>query len=114
MLGQVITSMKGLTALRHFTHILLRHFVFTDVSLTVVFSYELAAAVVARVGAYTFVCVHMRYVFCVADESALAQGAFVRFGGSTHVRPPVEFQVPFRGKRLVAYDAEVRPFAAMC
>lgn len=86
---------------------------FTDVSLTVIFPNELTATVVARVGPYAFMGVHMRYVFCLADESALAQGALVWFGGATHVCPTVEFEVPFCGERLVAHNAEVRSFAAV-
>lgn len=86
---------------------------FTDVSLTVIFPNELTATVVARIGSYAFMGVHMRYVFRLADESALAQGALVGFRRATHVRPAVEFEVPFCGKRLVAHNAQVRPFAAV-
>lgn len=105
--------MERLTALRYFTYIFLRHFVLSDVSLTVIFSNKLTATIVTRVGTHALMSVHVCYVFCLADESAFAQGAFVWFGGATHMRPPVEFEVPLRGERLIAHDTEVWTFAAM-
>lgn len=110
---QIITPVKRLTTLGHFANVLLRHLVFSDVPLAVVFPYELTPAVVTSVRAYGLVCVHVRDVFRLADESAFAEGALEGFRWATHVCPPVEFEVPLRGERLVADDAEVRPLAAV-
>ena len=77
MFGQIITPMERFTAFRHFAHILLHHFVFPDVTLTVVLPYELTAAVVARVGAHRLVGIHVGYIFCVSYECTFAQGALV-------------------------------------
>lgn len=63
MLREVITPMERLTTVRYFADVLLGRFVLPYVSLTVVFPDELAAAVVAGVRAYRFVCVHVRDEF---------------------------------------------------
>lgn len=113
MLGQVITPMERLTALGDLADVLLRRFVFLDVPLAVVLAYELAAAVVAGVGAHGLVRVHVRDVLGAADEGALAQRALEGLGGARHVRPAVQLQVPLGGEGLVAHHARERPLAAV-
>lgn len=73
MLRQIVASMERLAAFWNVAYKLFSHFVLSDVSLTVVLSDELAAAVVARVWADRFVRVHVRYVLGVSDEGAFAQ-----------------------------------------
>ena len=92
-------------------HVAIVHFivfVLFDVSLTVVLSYELRAAIVARVRPHALVRVHVRRVVVFSDERALAQFALERLLGSGRMSPLVQFQVPFRGELLVAYRARVR------
>lgn len=106
--------MERLTALRYLAHVLFGHFMFSDVSLAVVFSDELAAAVVAGVRSHRLVRVHVRDVLGVPDEGALAQRAFVRLGRAAHVRPAVQLEVPLGGEGLIADDAHVGPLPAVC
>lgn len=113
MLREVITPMERLTAFGHLTNELLRHLVFADVPLTVVLPDELAAAVVAGVGADRLVRVHVRDVLGVPNERALAEGTLEGLSGPAHVGPAMQFQVPLGRERLVADDARVGPLAAV-
>lgn len=116
MFRQVVRSVERLTALLDLAHEFLSHLVFAHVSLAVVLADELAAAVVAGVGAHGLVRVHVRHELAVADEGAGARRhrAAVGLGRARHVRPAVQLQVPLGGERLVAHHAHVRPRARVC
>lgn len=114
MFGQIITPVEGFTALGHFTHILLRHFMFPYVTLAIVLSNELTSAVITCVGTNWLVSVHMWNVISMSYEGALTEVAFEGFRWPAQVRPAMKFQVPFCRKRFVAYNAVVRTFTAVC
>lgn len=106
--------MKSLTALWKLANILFGSFVFSDVTLTVVFPYELTAAVVARVRSEGLVRVHVGYVLSSTYECSFAQGTFEGFRRARYVSPAVDLEVPFCCEKFVTYDAGVGALAAVC
>lgn len=108
MLREVVTSVKGLSAIGHLARVHLLVLVLFHVPQAVVLSDELASAVVARVRSDGLVRVHVRGVIRLPDESALTELAFERLAGAVGVRPLVQLQIPLGGEVFVTDDARVR------
>lgn len=87
----------------NFAVVVLIRFMLTGMSNPVVFTDELATAVVARVRSYGFVSIHVSDVVCLADKSTRTHITLERFQRRIGVCPSVLLQVPVGAENLVAY-----------